>query len=133
MPSTRDIRRRIKSVKNTAQITKAMQLALTLLVALMTGCASVVPLDGEVRSPKAQIEIFLDGKVPNKPHKIIATFAKRDGPEAETHHHSNFIKQAKKLGADGIIIKAPESGGSSFGPFGGGSQAMFRAVAFVYE
>src|SRR6188472_722206 len=26
MPSTRDIRRRIKSVKNTAQITKAMQL-----------------------------------------------------------------------------------------------------------
>ena len=26
MPSTRDIRRRIKSVKNTAQITKAMQM-----------------------------------------------------------------------------------------------------------
>ena len=26
MPTTRDIRRRIKSVKNTAQITKAMQM-----------------------------------------------------------------------------------------------------------
>ena len=26
MPSTRDIRRRIKSIKNTAQITKAMQM-----------------------------------------------------------------------------------------------------------
>ena len=106
---------------------------LVILVLTLVGCESVVPLDRVKRQPKEQIYVYMDGKTPGKPYKVIAAFAERDGLETEARHHNNFIKKAKKLGADGIIIKPTESGGIVYGPFGGGSQAMFRATAIVYE
>src|SRR2546425_10829527 len=111
---------------------RRLPLSLILLLSV-AGCESVVPLDGVKRQPKAEIDVYMSGKGPTKPFKIIAAFAERDGPEREAHHQNDFIKQAKKLGADGVILKPTESGGVAYGPFGGGSQAMFRAIAIVYE
>ena len=47
MPSTRDIRRRIKSVKSTAQITKAMQMvASSKMLKAQQGCPQLPAIRG---------------------------------------------------------------------------------------
>jgi hypothetical protein len=108
-------------------------LLLFFLCLVFAGCESAVPLDGVKRSPKQQIDVYTPGQIPNRPYKVIALFAERDGPESEPHHQNSFINQSKKMGADGIILKPTESGGVAYSPFGGGSQAMFRAEAIVYD
>lgn len=64
MPSTRDIRRRIKSVKNTAQITKAMQMVAASKMrkaqqAAQAGRAYAVLLHKMLRSLKARVDSSL--------------------------------------------------------------------------
>lgn len=105
----------------------------TALSAFVAGCTTIEPFDGVKRAPKDRVEVFAEGKQPTKEYSIIATFAERDGAEREEHWHQNFVKRAKALGADGLIIKPVESGGSSYGPLGGGTKAMFRGVAFVWK
>ena len=107
---------------------------LILILFALVGCESVpVAFDGVKREAKTQIDVYMNGKKPEKPYKVIAAFAERDGPEREASRQNSFIAQAKKLGADGIIINSVDSGGVAYGPFGGGSKAMFRATAIVYE
>ena len=105
-----------------------------LFIALTLGCSTTTePYDGVKRSPKNQVDVFIEDKLPGREYSIIATFAERDGAEREEHWHQNFIRRAKAMGADAVILKPVESGGASYGPFGGGTKSMFRAIAIVWK
>lgn len=110
-----------------------MKMLLPLLLLVFVGCASDSAYDGVKRQPKAQIDVFSGNNSPSKPYKEIASFTERGNPEDESKFHSDFAKRARKLGADGLILKSGQPGGASYGPFGGGTFYIFRGVAFVYE
>src|SRR5580658_6669282 len=76
MPSTRDIRRRIKSVKNTAQITKAMQMV----------AAS--------KMRKAQMAALAGRPYAELMNKVLAEFTYKDAPLfAEARVISKFVQE----------------------------------------
>jgi len=104
-----------------------------LTLAVLVGCSTVEPLDGLKRQPRNSVEVFLDGNLPAKQYKVIATFSERDNLGREEQQHRNFVNKAKQLGADGVILQRTEFGGTEFGPFGGSSKAVYRAVAFVCD
>jgi hypothetical protein len=104
-----------------------------LLVGFLAGCSSVQPYDGVKRAPKEQIDVFSDGQQPTKPFKVIASFSEEGGDGDQANKYAKFVKQAKQLGADGIILKPAQKGGFGWGPFGGGSRSSFTASAIVYQ
>ena len=104
---------------------------LTLLVLL--GCVPLKPYDGVMRPTKKEIDIYEPGRVVTRPYKVIMSFSDKGHIGEEANKHRDFIEESKKLGADAIILKETQSGGSSFGPFGGGSESAFSALAIVYQ
>ncbi|MDB6072471.1 MAG: synthase gamma chain [Verrucomicrobiaceae bacterium] len=77
MPSTRDIRRRIKSVKSTAQITKAMQLV---------AAAKMKKAQDQANNGRAYAELM---------NKVLVSL--RDGVEESTHAYFSEGKGSKTL------------------------------------
>ena len=110
-----------------------MRILFLLSIIVLVGCASDMAYDGVKREPKAQIDVFSEGNKPTKPYKEIASFTERGNPEDESKFNGDFARRAKKIGADGLILKPGEAGGASYGPFGGGTFYIFRGIAFVYE
>ena len=86
MPSTRDIRRRIKSVKNTAQITKAMQLV---------AAAKMKKAQDQATNGRAYAELM---------NKVLVSL--RDGVEEGTHP---FFKEGKD-GRTLVVVIATDKG-----------------------
>jgi hypothetical protein len=99
----------------------------------LVGCGTPEPYDGMKRAPRADIDAYEAGKEPTRPYKVIMSFSEEGSPGDEADRHRKFVKQAKQLGADGIIFKAPTTGAWSFGAFGGGTKTSFTATAIVYE
>ncbi len=99
----------------------------------MCGCiaTSVARFDSEKRQPKAQIDVFTPGHNPERAYKEIASFSAGGKPFDESKAHASFISQAKKMGADGIILK-PTTSGAHTGGFGL-EELGFTAVAIVYK
>jgi hypothetical protein len=110
-----------------------MRTLFLLAIILSAGCASDTAYDGLKRDPKAQIDVFSGESKPTKPYKEIASFTERGNPEDESKFNADFAKRAKKMGADGVILRPGQPGGTSYGPLGGGTFYIFRGVAFVYE
>lgn len=119
MPSTRDIRRRIKSVKNTAQITKAMQMVAAskmrkAQMAALAGrpyatlmnkvLAQVVTHAGEFRHP------LLESRGAGKRAVIIVSSDKGLAGAL----NSNLIREAGKLDKDQTIFVAAGKKGAQF-------------------
>lgn len=91
-----------------------------------------MPLDGIVRQPKTQIDVYSDGRKPEKRFKEIFLLSAEGGTNDEAGKYKEFIERAKKVGADGVILSTKEAG-SSYGPFGGGTRFFFKGTAVVYE
>ena len=89
--------------------------------------------DGVVRPPKDQIDIFVGDQVPAKKYKVIKILSEKSGVGAEAKLADSFVKKAKSMGADGIIINPSKSGGFDVGPFGGKSLSSYSALVIVYE
>lgn len=91
-----------------------------------------VHYDSSLRAPKADIEVFREGKEPARPTKEIASWVfagiAADEPKAE----NAFIVRAKKAGADALIIRPPQNERPEIGVFGMSNHAIFKAVAVVY-
>ena len=105
------------------------------VAALTAGCASVdtVVLDHGERTPTKEVAVFMHGEKPPKPFKGIREMMWLAGPQDEGKAARMFIDEAKKAGADGIIVASPESKGTQWSGFGGEVKFMYRALAFVYQ
>ena len=86
MPSTRDIRRRIKSVKSTAQITKAMQLV---------AAAKMKKAQDQATNGRAYAELL---------NKVLVSL--RDGAEDGVHPYFSEGKGSKTL----VVVVASDKG-----------------------
>jgi F-type H+-transporting ATPase subunit gamma len=86
MPSTRDIRRRIKSVKSTAQITKAMQLV---------AAAKMKKAQDQANNGRAYVELM---------NKILVSL--RDAAEEGSHPYFSEGKGSKTL----VLVIASDKG-----------------------
>lgn len=118
-------------------------IVLLLVAGLLAGCATTnrMGFDETKRSSKASVDIYNIDQMPSKQHKEIAALSFR-GPRADqSKAFRYFVMEAKRLGADGIIIYGPGEaymkGRGLFGPGGGligfGPDFVFKASAIVYD
>ncbi len=118
-------------------------IALLLVACLIAGCATTerTVLDRTSRAPKAVVDIYDINQVPPKKYREIAALSFR-GPRADQSKASRyFLREAKRLGADGIIMYGPgeayTKGSGIFGPGGGllgfGPDFVFKASAIAYD
>jgi len=97
--------------------------------------------DERKSAPKSEVDIYNINQVPPKKYREIAALSFR-GPRADqSKAFRYFIKEAKRLGADGIITCGPGEdylkGRGLFGPGGGligfGPDFVFKASVIVYD
>src|SRR6266446_4082772 len=112
----------------------------TLLVALLSaGCASTkrIASDETRRAPKKPVDIYDLYQVPPKRYKEIAALSFLGARADQSKASRYFIKEAKRLGADGIIMYGTgvdyPKGRGVFGPGGSligfGPDFVFKASA----
>src|SRR3989442_7866033 len=118
-------------------------IVLLLVSGLLAGCATTsrIGYDETKRASKESVDIYNIDQKPSKQHKEIAALSFR-GPRADqSKAFRYFVKEAKRLGADGIVMYGPgedyrkETG--IFRPGGGligfGPDFVFKASAIVYD
>lgn len=100
------------------------------LVALLifAGCASTdeVVLDSTKRPPTATIDVYKDGKMPDRKFKEIAELSFLGPRDDELRAEKRFIGQAKKMGGNGIIFVVEQAGQK-------GGFTVFQTAAFVFK
>ena len=110
-------------------------LAMLLVASLIASCAAPDRVGSEQtkRAPKSAIDVFyLDEKVPKK-HTEIAALSFRGSRADQSKAFRYFVKEAKRLGADGLIIDAPRYNDLKAGRLGFGPDFLWRASAIVYN
>lgn len=113
---------------------RTLFLLLVLLGALGSGCLPIreVKYDTLSRPAKTELEIYREGKEPAKSVKEIASYVFDGIPGDEPKAENAFIKRAKLVGADGVVIRLPVRERQEIGVFGVSNKTIFKAVAFVY-
>src|SRR5438552_12018718 len=91
---------------------------------LVTGCASTdrIMYDTTKRPPKQNVKLYPRGTAPEGKYLRIATLTFLGPPEDEAKAVRHFVKDAKKLGADGIVylgLDMPQMKGGIFVGRGG--------------
>jgi len=116
-------------------------LALSLLV-FGSGCvtADKIVLDSTPRQPTTAVDVFKDGKMPDRKYKEIAELSFLGPREEELRAQKRFIRQAQELGGNGIlfaVVPAGQKGGGAFGASGGAfgfsTSWVFTGKVIVYE
>jgi len=109
---------------------------------VITGCASTneIVSDSTKRPPTTSVDVFKEGRTPDRKFKEIAELSFLGPREDELRAQKFFMGRAQKLGGNGIIfsvIPAGEKGGGLFGPNGGGfgisTAWVFKGKVIVYE
>jgi hypothetical protein len=114
---------------------KLLMLPPLIMLLVAIGCATTdkVMLDETVRAPTTSIQVFKGAEIPQKKYKEIATMSFLGPREDELKALRNFVKRGKQMGANGIIVEEPSSGGVKGGLFGVSSSFLFKARAIVFE
>jgi hypothetical protein len=108
----------------------------------ITGCASTneIVSDSTPRPPTASVDVFKDGRMPDRHFKEVAELSFLGPREDELRAQKFFMRRAEKLGGNAIlftIVPAGEKGGGLFGPNGGGfgisTAWVFKGKVIVYE
>ena len=109
--------------------------SVALIAFLLTACASTdrIVLDSTKRPAKADVEVFMNGRTPEKHYKPIHEMSWHGPAQDEARAAKRFIEWAKQAGADGLIVYRPENKGVQWSGFGGETKFMFKATAFVYQ
>jgi hypothetical protein len=112
-------------------------LALSLLI-LFAGCvtADKVVLDNTPRPPTTSVDVFKDGKVPDRKYKQIAELSFLGPREEELRAQKRFTGQAEKMGGNGIlfdVVMAGQKGGGSMYGFNSSTAWVFKGKVIVYE
>jgi predicted small secreted protein len=118
-------------------------IALLLVAGLLAGCATTneIGFDETMRASKQSLAIYNIDQMPSKQHKEISALSFRGLRADQSKAFRYFVKEARRLGADGIIMYGPGEdylkGRGLFGPGGGligfGPDFVFRASAIVYD
>src|SRR5437899_2123424 len=110
-------------------------IALLLAASLFAGCAVTGPVGFEQpsRAPKSTIDVFYLDEAPSKKHTEIAALSFRGSRADQSKASRYFIKEAKRLGADGVLIFVPGYDYLKAGRLGLEPDMVFRASAFVYN
>ncbi|MDB6026790.1 MAG: hypothetical protein JWM68_3013 [Verrucomicrobiales bacterium] len=113
---------------NTQTIKRFSTLLGLLTVLLITGCASTdeIVLDSTKRASTTSVDIYKDGKLPDRKFKEIAELSFLGPRDAELRAQKRFMGQAQKMGGNGVIFSV--DGGSVKG---GGT--LFQTVAYVFK
>ena len=113
---------------NTQTMKRFSTLLGLLTVLLITGCASTdeIVLDSTKRVPTTSVDVYKDGKMPDRKFKEIAELSFLGPREDELRAQRRFIGQAQKMGGNGVIFTV--DGGSLKG---GGT--LFQTVAYVFK
>src|SRR5438093_13256195 len=116
-------------------------LALSLLV-FGSGCvtADKIVLDSTPRQPTTAVDVYKDGRMPDRKYKEIAELSFLGPREEEIRAEKRFIRQAQKMGGNGLlfaVVPAGQKGAGMFGANGGGfgfsSAWVFSGKVIVYE
>jgi hypothetical protein len=91
----------------------------------------VVTYDASPRPRTKQLDIY-DVKRPTKAFKEIASLTCEGAPDEEAVMTEALLYRARMLGAEGVLIVAPERTVEWTG-FGGSGRRVFRCKAIVYE
>lgn len=123
-----------------------MRSTLNLLALALTccalGCVSADKIvnDTTPRPPTTAVDIYKDGKLPEKKFKQIAEVTFLGPRQEELRAQKRFTKQAMELGGNGVIftvVPAGQKGGGAFGAAGGGWSTsttwLFKGQVVVYE
>jgi len=106
------------------------------------GCvtADKIVTDTTPRQPTTSVDVYKDGKMPDRKYKEIAELSFLGPREEELRAQKRFIRQAKELGGNGIlfaVVPAGQKGGGLFGASGGGfgfsTAWVFTGKVIVYE
>src|SRR5207253_1089526 len=118
---------------------KQMPILLLSFIFLLNGCASTekIVLDNTKRPPTTNVDVYKPGEKPNRPFKEVAKLSFLGPRQDEFKALRHFVSQAKKIGANGLLVEKTEEGGMKghFGAFGGGfgTEFVFKSTAIVYE
>jgi len=104
-----------------------------LLVAV--GCA---PLDRAIydstkRQPTASIDVYKDGKVPDRKYKEIGELLMPGHREDELMRQQQLVEEAKRMGANGLIFVAEPAGMKGGGTIFQVIEWVFKGKVIVYE
>jgi hypothetical protein len=112
------------------------------LLGLFVGCATTdeVLLDTTHRFPSSMVDVYKDGRSPERPFKEIAELSFLGPREEELTAQKFFVERARKMGGDGIlftIVPAGQKGGGAFGASGGAwgvsTAWVFKGKVIIYE
>src|SRR2546425_3501840 len=119
MPSTRDIRRRIKSVKNTAQITKAMQMVAASKMrkaqqAALAGRPYATLMNNVLAQVTANAGDFTHPLIEIRPVKKRAVILVSSDKGLAGALNSNLMREAAKFDRESAVFIAAGRKGSQF-------------------
>lgn len=107
------------------------------LVSLLVGSGCVtadkIVLDTAPRQPTTAVDVYKEGKTPDRKYKEIAELSFLGPREDELRAQKRFIRQAQELGGNGIPFAVVPAGQK--GPFGVGFSTawVFTGKVIVYE
>jgi hypothetical protein len=97
-----------------------------LLISLISACATNSQTSGEGKARFKEIPTFQASQPPQKKFVVIRSL-KDDGAEAEEDEIlAKFLKQARKLGGDALLVHEKHQSGTELAPF------SFGKVNFTY-
>lgn len=106
-----------------------------MLVAILTtaptGCTTAEPQ----ASATKQIEIFLDGKEPAQPYKVIGSLTDDSRLEEHPAIEAKKVKKARQMGGDALVFEPKVETGIDVGPFAWGAKKsyLYKAKVIKYE
>lgn len=89
-----------------------------------------VVYDNTKRQPTTRIDVYKDGRVPDRKYQEIAELLMPGHREDELMRQQQLVEQAKRIGGNGLIFFAqPAGGGNVFGI----AEWVFKGKVIVYE
>lgn len=108
------------------------------MLLLFVGCASTdeIVLDSSKRPKTATVEVFKDGRIPERKFQQIAELSFLGPREDELKAQKFFVERAKKLGGDAVlfeVIDAGQKGGGSMYGYHVSNAWYFKGKVVVYQ
>jgi hypothetical protein len=105
-----------------------------IFLAVFLGCGTPkVAYDSTKRPPTTEIDIFRDGQKPTKAYKEIGMVTDDGKIVEQPNIGSKFIKKAKSMGGNAIIMYAPTRCGQELSGFGLVDTYLYKASVLTYE
>lgn len=106
----------------------------TVALALLVACASpVAQYDSAKRRPTTEINVLRDGQKPARPYKEISLLTDDGGLGEQGEIEAKFVKKAKRMGADAIILQPLIRSGGEVKGFSWVETYLYKASVVIFE